>query len=114
MSEFPSFLDSQSGIANCGGLKDLYKRALLRFHADLVARSLPSEAPEADEEWRRWIHSIKSTSALLGAKELNDIVREVEGFWRQNQEAPESTWEKMVKVYTQLRLDLDAWHESIG
>lgn len=112
MSEFPNFLDHQSGVANCGGLKDLYKRALLRFRADINARPLPADAPTIDEEWRRWIHSLKSTSALLGAKELNEIVKEVEGYWRQNQDAPLESWTKMTTLYAKITADLNDWHES--
>lgn len=112
MSEFPKDLDTQAGIANCGGLKDLYKRALLRFRADINARPLAMNAPVVDDEWKRWIHSLKSTSALLGAKELNETVKEIESYWRQNQDAPELLWAQMNNYYTKVGQDLNEWHES--
>lgn len=112
MIEFPIFLDSQAGITNCGGLKDLYKRALLRFLADLIARNLPIDQPTPDEEWRRWIHSIKSTSALLGANTLNEIVKHVETYWRQNSEASLSDWNKLTSEYNTLRQQLEEWRDA--
>ena len=67
-------IDTAAGLRNCQGDRELY-RSLLQEYADSAPEKHRSmQAFFREEDWRQYgvlVHALKSTSALIGARELS-------------------------------------------
>ncbi len=98
----------QEGVARFGGKAERYKEVLLQF-ADTEAEY---QKPEDTEEFHRYVHTIKGSSANLGMKELSASAKELEDDYLQKRSMAESfgRFEKKMKqtkdrIIQQLRMD---------
>ena len=73
-------LDVNKGIANCGS-SETYRVVFRSFQKDIPVRTENIRRSYAEENWKDYgleVHTIKSSSRLLGAEELSELAEKLE------------------------------------
>jgi signal transduction histidine kinase/CheY-like chemotaxis protein/HPt (histidine-containing phosphotransfer) domain-containing protein len=74
-----SFLDTEKGLAYCGGSEDVY-REILESYVDTTRDSDLQQFYETRDwdNYRIQVHALKSTSLTIGAEELSKLAKDME------------------------------------
>lgn len=73
------FLDTETGMAYCGGTEEFYKEILLTFFRKRKPEDIEAFYERKDwENYRILIHGLKSTAATIGATELSEQAKMLE------------------------------------
>jgi CheY-like chemotaxis protein len=90
-AELPALtgIDTRAGLATCGGNRNLYVKLLRKFrdaNQDFDAQFAAAEADDDADAPRRLAHTLKGTSASIGAGEVSLSAAELEAVCRPGEE----------------------------
>ena len=80
-------VDPAMGLNNAAGSAGLYQRLIKKFvdrEHDVVDRLCQAIADQDRELAVRIVHTLKSSSLTLGAKDLGDLSAQLELYWKQD------------------------------
>ena len=102
-------LDLPEAVRRLGGRPELYLKVATRF-IGLYAAGLPdpTQADDPERHWRQIAHSLKGTSAAIGAGRVQDLAAELENLCREHRPADERRTQIAV-----LRAELAAVVQSL-
>ena len=98
---YPSFLDVEAGISFCDNDEEFYREMLATYVEGDKCEILREAFDNEDyDTYRRLVHSIKSTSLMIGAKDLYSYAKRIEdSLLEGNQSYAKQEYHTFMKSY---------------
>ena len=102
----PKLIDRSIGIKYCEGDEDFYAELLSEYMNESVKKSEAITKCYEEKDWDEYgvyVHSLKSTSRMIGAVGLSEIAARMEAAAKEgNTEAIDSEHDQMMKLYDEV------------